>query len=57
MDTSWGYGQQDIQNDTDALVSEKTNVNFEPPQILVNRKSFGQMSLNSGTCFEGNASF
>jgi hypothetical protein len=33
---NWGYGPEGIGNDTESLVSEKTNFTFELLQILVN---------------------
>jgi hypothetical protein len=36
MNNSWGYGQEGLGNDTDTLVSEKTNVKFKLLQIVVN---------------------
>jgi hypothetical protein len=36
IDTSWGYGREGIQNDAMTLVSQKTDINFELRQTLVN---------------------
>jgi hypothetical protein len=36
IDSSWGYEQEGVGNDTETLVSEKTNIKFELLQILGN---------------------
>jgi hypothetical protein len=38
IDTSLGYWREGVGNDTETVASETTKVNFELPQILMNRK-------------------